>query len=177
MTSVNNFHFLVHDELSYLVPLIKQLLSPNDVLEVFTSFDDLFEFLGEKVEGRFDGGFIFTLPSHIPLVNPKMLPEDYLVSVIDPSQGPILELSPGARRLRIDHLKRLLLAESLLLENKLYQYVLYRSAKPEIKKLAEMLGTELIAEKVEGNWKADILDNYFGDFPRLTRLYFLLEEQ
>ncbi len=84
----------------------------------------------EKVRDKFDGGFIFSLPSHVPLLNPKILPEDYLLAMMDPSQGPILEFSPGARRLRLDHLKRLPLAQKLLLERKLYQCVAYKSLRP-----------------------------------------------
>jgi hypothetical protein len=42
VTSISNFHFLVHEELNYLVPLLSQLASPNDLLQVFSSLEEMF---------------------------------------------------------------------------------------------------------------------------------------
>jgi len=55
------------------------------------SLEHMFECIRpEKTGDLFDGGFIFTLKHHIPLINPKILPEDYYLVVVDRFKGSLL---------------------------------------------------------------------------------------
>ena len=91
-TQFNNFHFLVHEDLAYLnVMLGNNLKSPTDKFETFGSLEHMFECIRpEKTRDLFDGGFIFTLRHHIPLINPKILPEDYYLVIVDRYKGALL---------------------------------------------------------------------------------------
>jgi hypothetical protein len=73
----------------------------------------------------------------LPLINPKILPEDYYLVVIDRSKGPLLEVSEEGRRVRLDQLAQLALAQKVVIDAKLYQYVAYRSHRKEIGLLAD----------------------------------------
>ena len=82
----------------------------------------------DRVEGRFDAGFIFARKQEAQLVNPTLLPEDYYMVTIERGEGEaFLEVEESGRRVRMDQLGRLLLAQRLVIDSKLYQYVAYRS--------------------------------------------------
>lgn len=99
----------------------------------------------EKVREFYDAGFIFTLSTHTSMINPKILPEDYYMVVIDRNKGAVLEISEDSRRIRIDHLRLLPLVQKIILDTKLYQYVAYRSERKEIAVLADkFLNSEFI---------------------------------
>lgn len=96
-TKLNNFHYILHEEFSYLQPIIKKYLaSPQDKIDSFSNLESMFECLRpEKTQELFDAGFIFTIKSHLPLINPKILPDDYFIVVIEKSKNglSVLEIS------------------------------------------------------------------------------------
>jgi hypothetical protein len=62
----------------------------------------------------------------------------------------------------MDQLGRLLLAQRMVIDSKLYQYVAYRSHRKEIEMLADrFLHTEFILEQVETEFTSEILDFYY----------------
>lgn len=69
----------------------------------------------EKTNDLFDAGFIVTLRQHLPLINPKILPEDYYLLVIDRSRTPFLEINEENRKVRIDQLGQLSLVQKMLI--------------------------------------------------------------
>lgn len=144
---LNNFHFIIHEELSYLNVIIKeQLATPHDKIETFTSIENMYECLRpEKIQDFYEGGFIFTLSSNLSLVNAKILPEDYYLVIIDRNKGAMLEINEDTRRIKIDHLRLFPLVQRIILDAKLYQYVAYRSESKEIAVLADkFLNSEFI---------------------------------
>jgi hypothetical protein len=137
-TRFNNFHFLIHEEMGYLAPLLQaHLASFRDRTELFAGLENMFECIRPEKTRDIDAGFIFTLKQHLPLINPKILPEDYYLVVIDRSKGPLLEVSEEGRRVRLDQLAQLALAQKVVIDAKLYQYVAYRSHRKEIGLLAD----------------------------------------
>ena len=68
--------------------LSNHLKGPTDKFETFVSLEHMFECIRpEKTSDLFDGGFIFTLKHHLPHINPKILPEDYYLVVVDRYKG------------------------------------------------------------------------------------------
>lgn len=49
----------------------------------------------------------------------------------------MLEIDEGARRIQMDQLRGIFLAQKLIVDSKLYQYVAYRNNKLEIELLAD----------------------------------------
>lgn len=154
------------------------LTTPQDQLDSFASLERMFECIRpEKTSGLFEAGFIFTLPHHMSLINPKILPEDYYLVVIDNGRGPWLEIDEATRQVRINEMGQLPLAQQLLLSNKLQQYVVYSSHRPDLALLADKFkGTEFILDKAE-EFSSEVLDFYYCESPRLTRLYLLCNKE
>ena len=44
----------------------------------------------DKVQDFYDAGFIITIKNHIGLINPKILPDDYFIVVIEKSKETLL---------------------------------------------------------------------------------------
>ena len=115
-TKFNNFHFLIHEDLGYLAPMLqKNLAKSEDKVETFPNLDHMFESIRpEKTEDLFDAGFIITLKSHLSLINPKVLPQDYFLLVIDRSKGPIIEINEESKKIKVDNLSQLPLIQKLI---------------------------------------------------------------
>lgn len=76
--------------------------------------------------------------------------------------------------MRLSQLKHLSLAQRMLVDSKLYQYVAYQTNRPEVETLADkFMKSEFILEKVETAFTSEIIDFYYCELPRLTRLYLL----
>jgi len=151
-TKFNNFHFLIHEDLGYLAPMLKNhLAKAEDKVETFANLEHMFESIRpEKTEGLFDAGFLITLKSHLNLINPKSLPQDYFLLVIDRSKGAIIEVNEDTRKVRVDNLSQLPLVQKLIIESKIYQYVAYRSQRKEVVLLADkFIESEFVLEKIE----------------------------
>ena len=124
--------------MNYMVPILSDnLVKSNDKIESFNNLELMFQLIKPQKTELFDVGLIITLESHLQLINPRILPEDYYLIVIDRSKGPLLEIKEDSRRIRVDHLGQLPLATKIIVEAKLYQYVAYRSQRREIVLLAD----------------------------------------
>lgn len=176
----NNFHFIVHEDLTYLTTIITtHLATSNDKVESFAGVEQLFECIRpEKVEDRFDAGFIFVRREEIKLINVNLFPEDYYIVTVQRAEAAFLSLNEAARSISMDKLAYIQLAQKIVMEGKLFQYVVYHSrSKSEVEELAErFLETEFILEKVETEYSSEIIDLYYCELPRLTRLYLLCDE-
>lgn len=81
-------------------------------------------------------------------MNPSLLPEDYyLVRLNSKATTPGLELNQNSKSIIIDSYSRLPLAQKIILDQKLYQYVLH---KGDVEPLTDKFNsTEFIVEKME----------------------------
>ena len=62
------------------------------------------------------------------LVNVRLFPEDYYVVWVEREDvAEMLEIDEAARRVRVSQLKYLSLAQKLIIDSKLYQYVGYQT--------------------------------------------------
>lgn len=88
VTRFNCFHFLVQEDLGYLVESIRaHVATPNDSLDSFTGLQELIGCLRTAKDRQFDAGFIFLQQEELKLVNPALLPEDYYTVIIEPGEG------------------------------------------------------------------------------------------
>jgi hypothetical protein len=78
----------------------------------------------------------------------------------------------------MDSLERLVLAEKIVLDRKLFQYVLFRGSDERVRLVAERFeNTEYIVENLEVELTEDYLECLFEEVPTLTRVYLLCNEQ
>lgn len=179
ITKFNSFHFIIQEDLAYLKDIIGGYVAgKNDRIEVYSGVEQLCECIRtEKVEDRYDVGFIFASRQEIRLINTNIFPDDYYVVLIEAAEEQMLEIDEAARRIRMNQLRCIFLAQKIIIDSKLYQYVAYRNNKREIELLADkFMNTEFILEKVETEFTSEIIDFYYCELPRLTRLYLLCDE-
>ena len=76
VTRLNCFHFIVQEELNYLTNSIQaHVATNNDCIETFTGVEQLYEGIRrDRIDGKFDAGFIFARRQEVKLVNPNLLP-------------------------------------------------------------------------------------------------------
>lgn len=110
-------------------------------------------------------------------VNFSLLPENYYFVQLIEEDEPTLEISEQNHKIRLDSLNQLPLAQKIILDSKLDQYVIYRGSG-EVEKLAEkFLNSEFILDKINTEFSCELLDSYYAPQPRLTRLYILCSEE
>ena len=64
------------------------------------------------------------------------------------------------------------MAQKIIIGEKLFQYVVFRSPKKEIGLLTDKFkNSEFIVERVESEFTSEVIDFYYCELPRLTRLY------
>lgn len=124
-----------------------------------------------------DIGLILITEQQAVKINPSLLPEDYYLIRLQRKQ-PCLELNENQKTIVMDSLERLTLAQKIILDKKLYQYVVYRPGKAEIEALAEKFSnTQYIVEKIEVELTWEFLDCYYYEVPQLTRLYLICQRE
>lgn len=78
--------------------------------------------------------------------------------------------------MRVNQLRHFPLVQRIILDSQLYQYVAYRNSRSEVELLADkFINSEFILEKIETAFTTEILDCYYYELPRLTRLYILCD--
>lgn len=84
VTKFNSFHFIIQEDLAYLREIISgHVAARNDRVEVYSGIEQLFECIRpEKVEDKYDVGFIFVSRQEARLINTSLLPDDYYVVLI-----------------------------------------------------------------------------------------------
>lgn len=152
ITKFNSFHFIIQEDLAYLKGIIQgHVATKKDRVELYSGIEQLFECIRpDKVEDKYDVGFIFASRQEVRLINTNIFPDDYYVVMIEAAEEQMLEIDEAARRVRLDQLQRIFLAQKIIVDSKLYQYVAYRNNKREIELLADkFMSTEFILEKIE----------------------------
>ena len=82
-------------------------------------------------------------------LNSGLLPEDYYLIRIKES-GPLLEINEYTKTIWMDKLERLTLARKIVLDPKLYQFVLFSGDDENIEGIANKFdNSEFVVEKVE----------------------------
>ena len=77
----------------------------------------------------------------------------------------------------MNSLERMPLASKIIIDRKLYQFVVY-FGKGEVQRLANKFeNSEYILEEIESNFSQEYLDCYFLEMPQLTRLYIVCREE
>jgi hypothetical protein len=70
------------------------------------------------------------------------------------------------------------LAQKIILDQKLYQYVLFRPGNKDIEAVAGIFNnSEYIIEKCEVPFSCEFLDCYYEEMPQLTRVYLICKEE
>lgn len=145
-THLSATHYLFQEELRYIEKKINPLFGPLDKLDYFACLEEL----SQKAFSLMDCGFVLAVGDEGQKVNPTMLPENYYVVSIEKTEGHMLEIDEDSKRVRMDSLERLALAQKIILDSKLNKCVLYKVGDALVEGVGDKFAsTEFQTEKLE----------------------------